>query len=114
MLDAVRQTAEWTRHKLDTICALSEATRDHVRSRRPKVYTRELVDVLFERPYCRIANVVEAGIVARQAAARQLKQLVEIGVLREISAGKEKLFLHSKLLSLLTSETNEFEAYRSG
>jgi hypothetical protein len=60
------------------------------------------VDVIFEQPYCRISNLVDNEIGQRQAASRHLKALVEIGVLREVQVGKEKLFIHPKLMRLLT------------
>jgi hypothetical protein len=72
------------------------------------------VDVIFEQPYCRIANLVEAKIAGRQAASRYLKALVSIGVLREQTFGKEKLFVHPKLMTLLTRDSNAFESYRKG
>jgi DNA-binding IclR family transcriptional regulator len=75
------------------------------------VYSRELLDVIFEQPNCRITNIVEAKIAGRQAASRYLKALVDVGVLREQSLGKEKLFLHSKLLALLTREGILFDSY---
>ena len=34
------------------------------------LYTYELVELLFTQPYCRIADVVDAGIAKRQAADR--------------------------------------------
>lgn len=111
MLDAVAETAEWTRGKISAIRQLSEQTREHVRVRLPRVYSHELLDVLFTQPYCRIANVVEHGLAGRQAASRWLKALASIGVLREVAVGREKLFLHSKLLTLLTSEESEVEGY---
>jgi Fic family protein len=111
MLAAVEETAGWTLRKLHAIRELSEVTREHVQHRLPRVYSHELVDVLFSQPYCRIANVVDANIAGRQAAARWLKDLVAIGVLREIRMGREKLFLHSKLLALLTSEANKVVRY---
>jgi Fic family protein len=82
-----------------------------VRGKLPKVYSRELVDAVFEQPYCRIANLVEANIVGRQAASRYLKALASIGVLREQTLGREKLFVHPKLLTLLTHDTNTVEPY---
>ena len=39
------------------------------RAELPKIYSRELMDVLFEQPYCRVANSVDARIVKRQAAS---------------------------------------------
>jgi hypothetical protein len=65
---------------------------------------------VFEQPYCRISNVVEAGIAGRQAASRYLKALVSIGVLREQIFGREKLFVHSKLLDLLTRDENDLDS----
>jgi DNA-binding IclR family transcriptional regulator len=63
-----------------------------------------LVDLVFEQPYCRIANLVEAGIAGRQAASRYLQALVAAGLLREQEAGREKLFVNARLLTLLTAE----------
>ena len=111
VLDAVEVTSVWTRDKIAAVRRLSETTRDHVQTKLPRVYSHELLGVLFTQPYCRIANVVEAGLAGRQAAARWLKDLVAIGVLREIAVGREKLFLHVKLLELLTSEENEVAGY---
>jgi hypothetical protein len=38
--------------------------------------------------------------------------LASIGVLRESASGREKVFLNSRLLTLLTREGNAFEPYR--
>ena len=104
MLQGVEETATWTTAKIGAIRKLTEETSVLVRQRIPKIYTRELMDVIFEQPYCRITNLVEARIAGRQAASRYLKGLVAIGVLEERSFGREKLFVHPKLLHLLTRE----------
>jgi Fic family protein len=111
MLQAVEETAKWTTGKIAAIRALAEHTTTHVRSRLPKIYTRELVDVVFEQPYCRIGNLVEKNIAQRQSASRYLKELAAIGVLREVQAGKEKLFIHPKLMQLLVDDSNAFTPY---
>ena len=111
MLRAVEETAMWTMAKIEAIRQLALHTVEHVRTAAPKIYSRELVDLIFEQPYCRIQNVTEAGIAARQAASRHLKQLVAIGVLREMAFGREKLFIHPKLMNLLTRDSDDFEPY---
>lgn len=111
MLRGVEETAAWTTRKIAAVRNLADHTIEYVRERRPKIYRRELVDIIFEQPYSRIANLVEARIAERQAASRYLKELVSIGVLREESVGREKLFVHPKLLTLLTRDSNEFEPY---
>ena len=111
ILKGVEETALWTTAKIAAIRTLSTQTVEFVRQKLPKVYSLELVNVIFERPYCRIQNVVEAKIAERQAASRYLKQLAEIGVLEEQTLGREKLFLHPKFLKLLIRDSNTFAEY---
>ena len=111
ILKGVEETALWTTAKIDAIRTLSVHTVEYVRKKLPKVYSLELINVIFERPYCRIQNLVDAKIAERQAASRYLKQLAEIGVLEEQIVGREKLFLHPKFLGLLIRESNTFAEY---
>ena len=114
MLRAVEDTAAWTTAKIGAVRTLTEATTEYVRTKLPKIYSHELVNVIFEQPYCRIANLVQARIAERQAAARYLKALASIGVLHEQAFGKEKLFVHPKLMKLLTSDSNAIDPYPDG
>jgi len=111
MLRGVEETSSWTTEKIGAIRRLRDDTGRFVKENLPKIYSWELVDILFEQPYCRIGNVVEAGIVGRQAASRYLKELASIGVLAEQTVGREKLFTHPKLVDLLTSEAHETSPY---
>ena len=111
MLKAVEETSRWTTQKIAAIRNLSEHTTDFVRLSLPKIYTRELVDVIFEQPYCRISNLVNKGVAKRQAASKYLKDMVALGVLVEQPAGKEKLFIHPKLMKLLSYDSNQFVPY---
>lgn len=111
MLEAVAETAIWTTAKIGAIRKLADHTSEYVQACRPKIYRRELVDVIFEQPYCRIANLVEKNLAQRQAASRYLKDLVAIGVLQEVASGRDKLFIHPKLLQLVTRDSNDFAFY---
>lgn len=104
MMDAVSGTARWTTGRIRSIRQMMRATAERIRERAPGVYSRELVEVIFTQPYCRIGNVVDAGIAKRQAASSYLKTLCEIGILKEVTAGRDKLFVHTALVELLTSE----------
>ena len=112
ILKGVEETALWTTAKIAAIRLLSAHTAEFVRDRLPKIYSLELIHLIFELPYCRISNLVEAKIAERQAASRYLKQLAEVGVLEEQSVGREKIFLHPKLLRLLTRDSNSFAEYK--
>ena len=88
-----------------------EHTAEYVQSKLPKTYTWELVELLFKQPYCRIGNLVDAGIAKRQTASVYLKQLCESGVLKEIKSGRENIFVHPKYIELLTGEENVWVYY---
>ena len=81
-----------------------DATAERMRSDAPKVYSRELAELIFAQPYCRIGNVVDADIAQRQSASVYLKALSTIGVLEERKAGRERLFINPALLDLLTTD----------
>src|SRR5690606_12303544 len=112
MLAAIEDTARWTTLKIVAIRDLSEKTAAHVKAERPKIYTRELIDAIFEQPYCRISNVVDKGIAQRQAASRYLAELVDLGVLQAVALGREKLFINPSLLQLLVNEEQGADAGR--
>ena len=57
--------------------------------------------MIFSKPYCRISDVVDAGIAKRQRASVHLKALVRIGVLEEHAVSRDRIFLHRQLLDVL-------------
>jgi Fic family protein len=103
MLRAVDETARWTTERIRAIRQLMQETAEYVRAEAYGAYSRELVELIFVQPYCRIKNVVEAGIAQRQTAAVYLKQLANAGVLEEVKVGREKLFINPRLMRLLTA-----------
>jgi len=111
MLKGVEETARWTVAKIAAIRILQAHTVAHVRKAAPKIYSHELVNLIFELPYCRIQNLTEKKIAERQTASVYLKELVKLGVLEEKTVGREKLFIHPKLMRLLTRESNDFAPY---
>lgn len=112
MLKAVEETAVWTSEKIKAIKNLLAHTCDFVSRKQPNIYSRELVEMIFIQPYCRINNLVDAKIAQRQTASSYLKELANIDVLKEIKIGREKLFLHPKFLKLLTTDENSFKEYK--
>lgn len=113
ILEGVEVTSQWTTNKIEAIRKLMKHTMEYVQMKAPKIYSYELASLIFELPYCRIQNLTEKGIVERQAASRYLKELVKIGVLKEESVGREKLFIHPALIELLKNERNVFQPYFS-
>jgi Fic family protein len=102
MLTAINETSQWTNSRIQAIRKLLDETADKVRSQAPKIYTRELVELIFTQPYTRISDLVTKGIAQRQTASTHLKKLADIGLLEERPAGREKLFINTALVRLLS------------
>ncbi len=101
MLKGVEDAAKWTLLKIQKIQILIQETRNKLQEKLPKIYSGELLEILFTQPYCRIANLVDSGICKRQTASSYLKELIRIGILKEEKVGREKIFLHQAFLKLL-------------
>ena len=104
MLDAVEQTALLTRDKILAIRALLMETLEVTREKLPsRVYSKDLIELLFHQPYTKGQFLVDAGIAKRQAAADYLKELEGIGVLKVYRMGRENLYLNTKLYEILST-----------
>mgnify|MGYP004490127523 CR=1 FL=1 len=113
ILKGIENTAKWTLNKIEAIKALAVETRRYIQQSLPHLYSLELIELLFEQPYTRIANLEQAGIAKRQTASKYLKEFCDVGVLSEQIVGRDKLFIHPKLMELLRGENNEFTPYPS-
>ena len=67
----------------------------------PKIYRKELVELLFEQTYSKIEYVVDKLNVERKAASRYLKELENIGLLESQKIGRETIYLNKKLIEIL-------------
>ena len=111
MLDCVENSCVWTTDKIKAIRELMRHTGQYIQRKAPKLYSWELVELLFQQPYCRIGNVVDAGLAKRQTASVYLKQLADLGILTEFKSGRESLFIHPKYVELLKGDENVWVYY---
>ncbi len=103
MLDAIETTAAETRDKITSIRDLIDQTVETGKKKlSPKVYSKELIELLFHQPYTKAQTIVDAGIAERKTAAVYLRELERVGILRSKKVGKEVLFLNVKLFQLLS------------
>lgn len=101
MLTAVKATAIETLNLINQIHELLQETIEKVRTDAADIYSRELVDMLFVQPYCKIRFLVDGGIASRNTASKYLNRLVELGILELEKIGNESLYLNKKLYELL-------------
>lgn len=104
MLTAVEETAVWTHNKILAIRDLLDRTVLICREKLPgKVYSRELIELIFIQPYCKINFVVEAGLAERKTASVYLQKLEKIGVLESTKIGRERIYFNPELIKVLAS-----------
>lgn len=103
MLAALEETAQWTTSQVLSIRALLDATTERCRAEIPKVYSKELIELIFNQPYCKIAFVIDAGIAERKTASFYLRELERIGILAGEKRGREIVYRHPALLEVLTA-----------
>jgi Fic family protein len=103
MLVAVEQTALHTREKILAIRDLMAEALEFAKENLPsRVYSKELIEILFRQPYTKGQFLVDAGIAERKTAASYLKEIENIGILQSRKIGKENLYLNVKLFDILS------------
>ena len=101
MLRGVEETALWTTGRIQAIRELFDLTMDRCRTESPKIYSKELIELIFRQPYCKISFIVDAGIAKRKTASEYLQELERIGVMVGEKHGRETIYKHPALLEVL-------------
>ena len=104
MLDAVRSTASFTLDKVNAIYEDYISVIEKVRTQAPEIYTHELIEVIFNQPYCKIAILEEKKIASRNTASKYLRRLEELGILASEIVGRETLYKNILLFNILSSK----------
>jgi Fic family protein len=99
ILTGVEETAVWTTGRILAIRDLFDETVALCRAKLPsKVYSKELIELIFAQPYSKISFLVEAGIAQRQTASEYLQALEQLGILKGEKRGREVLYRHPALV----------------
>jgi len=103
MLDGIEETARYTYGKVFEIKRLLEETIEKARTELPaRVYSKELIELLFVNPYCKVKNVVDVGIAKRKTAVSYLDECENVGILKKQRVWKENIYINAKLLDLIS------------
>lgn len=84
---------------------LLENTIEKIKTELPSLYSKDLVETIFEQPYCRVASIVDKGLFERRTAMKYLRELERIGVLKAVPRGNQILFLNIRLYDLLKQDS---------
>lgn len=104
MLDMIETTASKGLVRLDRIIELMDKTAQKIKAELPKVYSKDLIEVLFKLPYTKRQFLINARLGTSKTVGNYLYSLEEKGYLKSFRVGKEKLYLNHNLMKIL--ETN--------
>jgi Fic family protein len=102
MLEAVNQTASLTLKKVNAIYESYIAAIEKVKTKAPDIYSRELIEVIYNQPYCKIAILEEQKLASRNTASKYLRKLEDLGLLKSVVVGRETLYRNLPLYRILS------------
>lgn len=105
MLDMVEKTSISGLDRLNKINSAMVTTADKIKKKLPKIYSKDLLEILFRLPYTKRQHLIEENIGNPKTVGNYLMALEKNGFLKSVKVGKEKLYLNQQLLTIL--ERNE-------
>jgi len=104
VLTGLEETANRTLGKIDQVQELQELVRRELRDATTAGSNSDLLDLLFEKPYARISDVIERCGVSRPTATGWLDALVQAGSLLTVKIGRERLFINARFIDILARD----------
>jgi Fic family protein len=101
MLDMIESTAQKGLIRLKEIMELTHKMSEEIKNELPKVYTKDLVEILFKLPYTKRQNLIDAKLGTPKTVGNYLMALEDKGFLKSVKVGKEKLYLNHRLMKIL-------------
>jgi len=101
ILKGIEQTANETIAQVNEINQLFIKTQEFVKAKAPKSYSKELIELLFEHPYCKTEYLTERLNISRITATKYLKELEKIKILQSKQVWKETLYINTQLFNII-------------
>ena len=101
MLDMIEETSAKGLDRLNKITAIMDKTAEEIKMKLPKVYSKDLIEILFRLPYTKRQHLIDENIGNPKTVGNYLIALEENGFLKSVKVGKEKLYLNQQLLKIL-------------
>ena len=101
MLDGVEQTSLATTELINDIHVLMTETKDKIKKELPKIYSKDLVEILFTHPYTKIEFLVDGLGVTRKTASKYLRELEQLGIMHNIQIKNSKFYINNELFERL-------------
>ncbi len=104
MLEMIEFTANKGLKRLNDFTALMQVMAEEIKSKLPKVYSKDLVEILFRLPYTKRRFLFDAELGTPKTVGNYLMELERAGFLTSEKVGKEKLYLNYRLMKVLEQD----------
>ncbi len=104
ILDMIEITSKNGRQRIERIEKLMKSMGEDIQKKLPRVYSKDLLEILFRLPYTKRNFIENAGLGNIKTSGNYLKNLEENGFLKSVIVGKEKLYLNSQLMEILKKQ----------
>jgi len=101
ILDGVEQTSLETIELIGSIHKLMGKTKEKIKVELPKIYSKDLVEILFMHPYTKIEFLMSGMNMHRDTASKYLRELERIDILKSVKIGRSKYFVNNELFDIL-------------
>ncbi|WP_034921341.1 Fic family protein [Gillisia sp. CAL575] len=101
MLEMILFTANKGLTLLNQVNQLMITFTEEVKSDLPKVYSKDLIEILFKLPYTKRQYLIDADLGTPKTVGNYLNELEGAGFLTSEKVGKEKLYLNFRLMEVL-------------
>lgn len=101
MLDGVEQTSLDTIELIKDISSMMDNTKNIIQDKLPKIYSKDLIEILFNHPYTKIDFLVDGLGLTRQTASKYLKELEALGIVEGLQIKNSKFYINVELFARL-------------
>lgn len=101
MLDAIEKTSLDTMEMIKDIWALMWKAKKSMKEKVPKIYSKDLLEIIFSHPYTKIEFLVDELWITRKTWAKYLQDLVDNWYMFVVQIKNSKYFVNIELFELL-------------
>lgn len=102
MLEGIEKTSLQTVRLIQEIKTLMQRHKHKIRRDLPKIYSQDILNVIFSHPYTKIAVLERELGLTRITATRYLDELSRVGVMDKVKLGRDVYYVNNQLFMLLS------------
>jgi Fic family protein len=103
-LKGIELTAKETVDLITNINNLMQQYKTDIQERLPKIYSQDLINILFKNPYTKIEFLEKELRISKRTAQNYMDSVAENGFLEKTKIGKSNYYMNNALIKVLMNE----------